>query len=115
MPDPSESLALFVLVVRAMHELVPLVLLAPDACGLSALLVLLVPAVGGSFMLVLCFQVFAPLVLQRIRHLCCHPVCAFLIGARFMVSRCCCVVVIVCVCLVCCCCCWLLRSVWLSG
>ena len=54
-PDASGSSALFALLVRAACELAPLVLLAPDACGLSGLLVLLVPAVGGSFTLVVCF------------------------------------------------------------
>jgi hypothetical protein len=54
-PDALGLLASLVLLVHDVHELVPLVLLAPDACGLSALLVLLVPAVGGSFTLVVRF------------------------------------------------------------
>ena len=113
-PDALGSSALLVMLMHAARELVPLVLLAPDVCGLSASLVLLVPAVGGSFTLVVHFQVIAPLILQQIWHLCCHTVCTFLIGVRFMVGWCRCVVVVVCVCLVFCCCCWLLRSVWLS-
>jgi hypothetical protein len=59
-PDASGSSALFVLLVHAARELVPLVLLAPDACGLLMLLVLLVPVAGGSFTLVIRFCVFCP-------------------------------------------------------
>jgi hypothetical protein len=110
----SLSVSLVVL-VHAARELVPLVLLVPDTCGTSALPVLIVPAAGGSFTLVVRFQVFCP-SRPAINLASLLPSClCFLIGVRFMVGRCCCVVVVMCICLVCCCCCWLLRSVWLSG
>jgi hypothetical protein len=46
-PDALGSLALLVLLVSATGELVPLVLLAPDACGLLVSLVLLVGTVSA--------------------------------------------------------------------
>jgi hypothetical protein len=114
-PDALGSSALFVLLVHATRELVPLVLLAPDACGSSASLVLLVPATDGSFTLEVCFQVFCPSCpATDLASL--LPSCLhFLIGVCFMVGQYCCVVVVVCVCLVLCCSCWMLRSVWLPG
>jgi hypothetical protein len=59
-PDALGSLALLVLIVHAARELVPLVVLAPATCGWLTCLVLFVPAVGGSFTLVVRFQVFCP-------------------------------------------------------
>ena len=80
--------------------MVPLVLLEPDTCGLSMLLVLLVPTAGGSFTLVVCFLSFCPSYpatdLASLLPSCLH----FLICVCFMVGQCCRVVVVVCVCLV---------------
>ncbi len=76
-PDALGSLALLVLLVHAARELVPLVLLLPDACGSLASLVLLVPAACGSFTLVVRFRVFCPSPPATDSASFCHPVCAF--------------------------------------
>jgi hypothetical protein len=59
-PDALGSSASLVLLVHAAYELVPLVLLAPEACGMLALSVLLVPAMVWSFLLVVHFRDFCP-------------------------------------------------------
>ncbi len=82
-PDALGSTASLVLLVRAARELVPLVLFAPDSCGLLASLVLLVPAVGGSLTLVVRFQVSCPATdLASLLPSCLR----FLAGVRFMVD-----------------------------
>jgi hypothetical protein len=85
-PDALGLLALLLLLVRAARELVPSVLLVPDAYGSLASLVVLVPAVGGSSMLVVCFQFFCPSCpatdLASLLPSCLH----FLAGVRFMVD-----------------------------
>ncbi len=85
-PDALGSSALLALLVRATRELVPLVVSASVTCGYLASLVLLVPAVGGSFMLVVRFQVFCPSHPETDSESSLPSCLRFLAGVRFMVN-----------------------------
>jgi hypothetical protein len=66
--------------------LVARVLLAPDACGSLASLVLLVPSAGVSFMPVVRFRVFCPSRLANNSASLLPSCLRFLVGVRYMVD-----------------------------